>query len=63
MFKNFLIVLHEAAVALAGGLVIPWIPYIYNVGLFKGASHGEINFFYDHIKNNIYGNSIFNPNN
>ena len=63
LLKNFLIVLHEAAVALAAGFILPWIPYIYHVGLFKGPNHGEINFFYDHVKNNIYGNSIINPNN
>ena len=32
IFKGFLTVLHEASIALVAGAVIPWIPYLYEVG-------------------------------
>lgn len=63
MLKTFLSSLHSSCMAMAGGTLFAWGPYIYNAGLFSKKHSGELNFFYDHIKNSIYGNSIINPNN
>ena len=64
MLKTFLGALHQSSMALVGGFALAWVPFVYNNGIFRSSKHsGELNFFYDHIKNNIYNNSIINPNN
>jgi len=63
MLRTFLSSLHSSSMAMAAGILISWVPYIYNAGILNKKHNGELNFFYDHIKNNIYNNSIINPNN
>jgi hypothetical protein len=63
MLRVFFESIYSSSMAMAGGILVSWAPFIYNAGLFNKKHNGELNFFYDHIKNSIYQNSIINPNN
>tara|TARA_B110000285_G_C14489040_1_gene323053 strand:+ start:34 stop:456 length:423 start_codon:yes stop_codon:yes gene_type:complete len=63
MMQAFLGSLQSSVMGLVGGVAFAWAPHIFFAGIFRQKHNGELNFFYDHIKNNIYNNSIINPNN
>ena len=54
MMRTFIESLYSSSMAMAAGIVISWGPFIYHAGLFHKKHNGELNFFYDHIKNSIY---------
>lgn len=60
MLKYFIQDLHSASLALIGGGMLPWTPYIWKVGLGSAIQNG-LNPFYDHVQRSMYSSTIANP--